>query len=109
MEIRNISPLGDLDVVLLQRIVSAGEVVDVTDDQAVELCAGLANFEPVDAAAFALILPPEPEPELEPEPDDVAEPTADPYLEPDTQPEPEPGDEPEDSAPAGRKTKTKEV
>ncbi len=107
MEIRNISPLGDLDVVLLQRIVAAGEVVDVTDDQAVELCAGLANFEPVDAAAFALILPPEPE--LEPEPDDVAEPTADPYLEPDTQPEPEPGDEPEDSAPAGRKTKTKEV
>lgn len=47
MEIRNISPLGDLDVTLLGRVVAAGEVVDVQDDQAAELCADLANFEPV--------------------------------------------------------------
>ena len=48
MEIRNTSPLGDLDVTLLGRVVMAGEVIDVTEEQAVELCAGLANFAPVD-------------------------------------------------------------
>lgn len=53
MEIRNTSPLGDLDVTLLGRVVEAGEVIDVTDEQAVELCAGMASFEPVDGEAFA--------------------------------------------------------
>lgn len=36
-QIRNDSPLGDLDVPLLRRIVRAGETVDVTDDQASRL------------------------------------------------------------------------
>lgn len=36
-QIRNDSPLGDLDVPLLRRIVRAGETVDVTDDQAARL------------------------------------------------------------------------
>lgn len=52
MEIRNTSPLGDLDVTLLGRVVMAGEVIDVTEEQAVELCAGLANFAPVDPDAL---------------------------------------------------------
>ncbi len=46
MKIRNISPLGDLDVTLLGREVGAGEVVDVTDAQAAELVGeSAANFE----------------------------------------------------------------
>lgn len=36
-KIRNDSPLGDLEVPLLRRIVKAGEVVDVSDDQAERL------------------------------------------------------------------------
>lgn len=32
--IRNDSPLGDLDVPLLRRVVKAGEVVEVTDEHA---------------------------------------------------------------------------
>lgn len=35
--IRNVSPVGDIDVPLLRRIVGAGETVDVTDDQATSL------------------------------------------------------------------------
>lgn len=104
MEIRNISPLGDLDVVLLERIVAAGEVVDVTDDQALELCAGLASFEPVDAEAFAALLPPEPEPEPEPPADPPADATDEPPAETPVEPELD-----ETPAPAGRRTKTKEA
>lgn len=33
MKIRNISPLGALDVTLLRRVVDAGEVVEVTNEQ----------------------------------------------------------------------------
>ena len=36
-QIQNVSPIGDLDVPLLRRIVRAGEVVDVTDEQAARL------------------------------------------------------------------------
>lgn len=36
-QIRNESPVGDLDVPLLRRIVKAGETVDVTEDQALRL------------------------------------------------------------------------
>lgn len=56
MEIKNTSPLGDLDVTLLGRVVMAGEVIDVTEEQAVELCSGLASFEPVDGEGFAAVV-----------------------------------------------------
>lgn len=36
-QIKNVSPLGDLDVPLLRRIVRAGEVVDVADEHAARL------------------------------------------------------------------------
>jgi hypothetical protein len=64
MEIRNTSPLGDLDVTLLGRVVMAGEVIDVTEEQAVELCSALANFAPVDPDALPSA-PDEPEPRAE--------------------------------------------
>lgn len=34
MKIKNVSPLGELDVTLLRRVVGAGEVVDVPKEQA---------------------------------------------------------------------------
>jgi hypothetical protein len=43
--IRNISPIGALDVPLLRRIVGAGETVEVTDDQAERFLAQPANWE----------------------------------------------------------------
>ena len=39
MKIRNDSPLGDLDVPLLRRVVERGEVVDVSDEHAAILLA----------------------------------------------------------------------
>jgi len=36
-QIKNVSPMGDLDVPLLRRVVKAGEIVDVTEDQAKRL------------------------------------------------------------------------
>jgi hypothetical protein len=51
MRITNISPLGDLDIPLLGRIVTAGETVDVTDEQAAALLAQHTIFEPADKAA----------------------------------------------------------
>jgi hypothetical protein len=37
MQIRNVSPLGALDVTLLRRVVDAGEVVEVTAEQGKQL------------------------------------------------------------------------
>lgn len=48
MKIRNVSPLGEIEVLLLGRVVAAGEVVDVTAEQAAELTGG-GIFEPVRA------------------------------------------------------------
>lgn len=59
MEIKNVSPLGDLDVTLLGRVVMAGEVIDVTEEQAVELCSALASFAPVTGEDLAAVLPAE--------------------------------------------------
>ena len=42
--IRNVSPVGDLDVPLLRRVVKAGEELVVTDDQADRLLAQEENF-----------------------------------------------------------------
>ena len=50
-QIRNISPIGDLDVPLLGRVVHAGEAVDVTDEQAALLLAQPMNYEPVKAGS----------------------------------------------------------
>ena len=47
MKIKNVSPLGDLDVLLLGREVKAGEVVEATKEQAAELIAA-GIFEPAD-------------------------------------------------------------
>jgi hypothetical protein len=49
--IRNVSPLGDLDVPLLGRILAAGEEVDVPKETAALLLAQPDNFQPVTPAA----------------------------------------------------------
>ncbi|WP_115790038.1 hypothetical protein [Arthrobacter silvisoli] len=51
MKLKNISPLGALDVPLLHAIVEADEVIDVTPEQAHTLLQQPANFEPADKAA----------------------------------------------------------
>lgn len=43
-KIKNVSPLGDLDVPALRRIVAAGEVVEVDDDLAANLLEQSANW-----------------------------------------------------------------
>lgn len=48
MKVKNVSPLGDLYVVLLRRDVEFGEVVEVTAEQGKELVS-TGNFEPVKA------------------------------------------------------------
>jgi hypothetical protein len=44
--VQNVSPLGDLDVPLLRRVVKAGEVVDVAVDQAAALLEQPSNWQP---------------------------------------------------------------
>ncbi len=51
--IKNVSPLGALDVALLRRIVAAGDTVDVTADQA-SILLRQATWEPVSKAATAI-------------------------------------------------------
>lgn len=53
-KLRNISPLGDLDVPLLRTVIPAGETVDVTEDQARALLQQPGNYEPADKSAKAL-------------------------------------------------------
>ena len=55
MKIRNVCPIGDLDVPLLNRIVAAGEVVDVTPAQAAMLLQQASNYEPADDEARAVL------------------------------------------------------
>lgn len=52
--IKNVSPLGALDVPLLRRIVEADEIVDVTEDQARVLLLQPDNYQPTDKAAKTL-------------------------------------------------------
>lgn len=54
MLITNISPLGDLDVPLLGRVVAAGEQVEVTDDEAWALLAQHNTFAPADKPATGI-------------------------------------------------------
>jgi hypothetical protein len=53
-KLKNISPLGALDVPLLRTIVEAGQTVDVTEDQARVLLLQHDNYEPADKAAKTL-------------------------------------------------------
>lgn len=55
MKIRNVSPLGDLDVPLLGRTVAAGEQVSVTADQAARLLAQTRVWAPADAQARKVV------------------------------------------------------
>jgi hypothetical protein len=53
-KIKNVSPLGDLDVPLLRAVIDAGETVTVTEDQARVLLLQPDNYEPADRAAKAI-------------------------------------------------------
>ena len=46
--IRNVNPIGDIDVPLLRRIVLRGETVEVTDEQAASLLDQPDNWQPVE-------------------------------------------------------------
>lgn len=48
--IRNVNPLGEVEVPLLGRVLGAGEVVEVTDEQAAVLLAQVGNYEQADTA-----------------------------------------------------------
>lgn len=52
--IRNVSPLGDLDVPLLRQIVQAGSEVETTAEHAATLLAQSENFAAVDEDAHAI-------------------------------------------------------
>lgn len=53
-KLKNISPLGALDVPLLRRVVEADEVFDVNEDQALVLLLQPDNYQPADEAAKTL-------------------------------------------------------
>lgn len=47
--LKNVSPYGDLEIPLLHRVVAAGEVFEVTDEQAERLAGQDDNYQPVAA------------------------------------------------------------
>ena len=53
-KIKNISPLGDLDVPVLGLTVKAGATVDVADDVAASLLEQKNNWAPADKAAASI-------------------------------------------------------
>lgn len=53
-KLKNTSPLGDLDVPLLRRVIETGEVFEVTEDQARVLLLQPDNYQPADKAAKTL-------------------------------------------------------
>lgn len=53
-KLKNISPLGALDVPLLRTVVEAGQVVEVTEEQARVLLLQPGNYEPADKTAKSL-------------------------------------------------------
>lgn len=53
-KIKNISPLGDLDVPALGLTVKAGATVDVADDAAASLLEQKNNWAPADKAAASI-------------------------------------------------------
>lgn len=54
MIIKNVSPLGELDVPLLGSILDAGEELEVSEDHARKLLPQAENYQPVDDEATAL-------------------------------------------------------
>lgn len=52
--IRNVNPIGDVEVPLLRRVVERGETVNVTDDHARRLLLQADNWQPADDAARAI-------------------------------------------------------
>lgn len=48
--IRNINPIGDVEVPLLRRVVARGESVEVSDEQAAHLLEQAENWAPADQA-----------------------------------------------------------
>lgn len=53
-KLKNISPLGALDVPLLRTVVAADQVIDVTEAQAKVLLLQPGNYAPADKATRAL-------------------------------------------------------
>lgn len=65
---KNVSPLGDLDVPALGRVIKADEEFEVREDLAPLFAGQVANYEPVNTAAKAATagaLAPAEEPEIE--------------------------------------------
>jgi hypothetical protein len=54
--IKNVSPIGALDIPLLRRVVEFGEEVEVSVEQATVLLDQEANYEPVDKSAKAILV-----------------------------------------------------
>lgn len=53
-KIRNVSPVGALDIPLIRAVVDADEVFEVSDEHAARLLVMAANFTPEDDAAHAI-------------------------------------------------------
>lgn len=51
MNLRNISPLGDIDLPLIGRTLIAGEEFEVTDEQGAAMLEQTGNYEAVTVAA----------------------------------------------------------
>lgn len=45
MKLRNINPLGEVDLPLIGRVLAPGEVFDVTDEQGAALLEQVGNYE----------------------------------------------------------------
>lgn len=108
INIKNVSPFGELDIPLIGRIVGRDEVVDVDEEHARLLLIQPFHYAPADAAAEAFLkalTPPEPdeEPEAQPEPAPAPEAAPEPEVLPAPEPfqsDPEPEPEPEAEADA---------
>jgi hypothetical protein len=77
INIKNVSPFGELDVPLLRRIVERDEVIEVDEEHARLLLIQPFHYAPADAAAEAFLkalTPPEPEGEGEVEPESTPAP-----------------------------------
>lgn len=53
-KVKNVSPLGDLDVPALGLTVKAGETIEVTEEAAKSLLEQLTNWVPADKAAASV-------------------------------------------------------
>lgn len=86
--IKNVSPLGELDVPLLGRFLDYGEEIEVSDDVAERLLPQAENYEPVDDEAKAILAKLNGEPDADES--DESEEAGEPEPEGDPDPEPRP-------------------